>query len=185
MVFETTIIPIRTAYRARRLPPAAQPPKPLLNEMVGEVLQPRLECSAVTKTKPSAARIFFAGSSRAAGASPLGIPCTSDRASASLIALVSISSTSRRRRRTRTRIARAECPIGTIRPVDDEDAVAHADPPLTLSGAGLFRQFMTGLLGHHVFGVPGRPVRIMPTDPLFMLAMRCRGATKRTGKFSR
>jgi len=41
------------------------------------------------------------------------------------------------------------------------------------------RQFLAGLLRHHVLGVPGGPVRVALAGPLFVLAVSGLGPPKR------
>jgi hypothetical protein len=49
----------------------------------------------------------------------------------------------------------------------------------------LFRQFLPGLLADDVVGVPVRPAFVVMADPLFLLAMRCRGTPERAGELAR
>jgi hypothetical protein len=88
----------------------------------------------------------------------------------------------------RSRRLRAEVDINL--PTTPADSVEN--DPKRGSGAlitglylGLFWQLTAGLLGHHVFGIPIRPIFIMRAGPLLVLAMRGGGATKCCGKVSR
>lgn len=61
------------------------------------------------------------------------------------------------------------------------DAIEGLDPRSTC----LLRQFLAGLLAHHVIGVPIWPVGIGFPSPRFMLPVGHRGATRRLGKVVR
>ena len=88
-------------------------------------------------------------------------------------------------------------PVGSIGTVEDEDAIAHGrrlpkferlrrSPGMSPDDrrSSLLRQLLAGLLGHDVLGVPVRPVGVvLAAIALLVLAMGGRGAAERSGEF--